>query len=215
MPDIKVELLHSTPLMIAIRAARKCWKSDDKIDSMVDDATKELVLGESDAGLLRRLVKMGHTSVLEHISFNFEIENLPRAILQELARHRHASLSVESSRYCLKKLMLGDTAELLDLVGLTGDGDIDALIIETMSKLGEIMADRGMTLSNDIAKLAIPEAFYTTLIWTINARSMRNFLTLRLAPGAHFMIRALAQAVFNAIPASYRVLFSDLEGCDA
>lgn len=215
MSDIKVELLHSTPLMIAIRAARKCWKSEERIDSYVKVPTQELILGKSDAGLLQKLIKMGHTSVLEHVSFNFEISGLPRAILQELARHRHASLSVESSRYCLKKLMSGDTAELLDLVGLTGDGDIDALIIETMSKLGEIMAERGSDLPNDIAKLAIPEAFCTTLIWTINARSLRNFLSLRLAPGAHFMIRELAQAVYDQIPASYRVLFLDLEGCDA
>ena len=42
----------------------------------------------------------GHTSVLEHISFTFHISGVSRALLAQLTRHRHASFSVRSQRYC-------------------------------------------------------------------------------------------------------------------
>ena len=53
--------------------------------------------------VLKRRIKENHGSVLEHINLTYSIEGLSRACLQELARHRLISLSVESTRYTLKK----------------------------------------------------------------------------------------------------------------
>lgn len=88
---MKVKLLNATPLKIAIKAIRRCY------DSCGDD------LGKKDIKLLKAIIKNGHTSTIEHIVFTFDIKGISRAALQELARHRIASLSVESTRYVLKK----------------------------------------------------------------------------------------------------------------
>mgnify|MGYP000845862794 FL=1 len=52
---------------------------------------------------IKKLIELGHESVLEHFNFTFYIEDISRALLQELARHRHISLSVESTRSALQR----------------------------------------------------------------------------------------------------------------
>ena len=72
--------------------------------------------------VLGRIIRAGHESILEHITLTYSVKGLSRACLQELARHRHISLSVESTRHTLiKKLqdtdsikqLLDDVAEIL------------------------------------------------------------------------------------------------------
>ena len=53
--------------------------------------------------VLTRIIKAGYESILEHINLTYSIRGLSRACLQELARHRHISLSVESTRHTLRK----------------------------------------------------------------------------------------------------------------
>jgi len=94
---MKIKLLHHTPLHIASTAIRKCWASEGKSD------TVDGVLGEKDKELIERVGnKYKHSSTLEHINYTFDIDGISRACLQELARHRHASLSVKSTRYTLR-----------------------------------------------------------------------------------------------------------------
>ena len=96
---MKVTLLHSTPLNVCSHAIRTCWQSFDKSDDG----------GEKDLALIDRVGnKYKHASTLEHIHYNFFIQGISRALLQELARHRMASLSVKSTRYTLKELKESD-----------------------------------------------------------------------------------------------------------
>lgn len=125
MKNIKVTLLHHTPLYISSDGARTCWSSQDKSDTCKHThyhaaqtemcssecldcgslAIDEIVIGPKDLALINRVGnEFRHSSILEHISFNFFIDGISRACLQELARHRIASLSVKSSRYTLKEL---------------------------------------------------------------------------------------------------------------
>ena len=90
---MKVELLHFTPIMIAVNAIRTCYNSCDKSDD----------LGEKDIKLLKSIIANNHTSTIEHICFSFKIDGISRACLQELVRCRIASYSVRSTRYALKK----------------------------------------------------------------------------------------------------------------
>ena len=91
--DAQVKLLHYTPLDVALEAALVCTSSDDQLENYK---------GKRDEFLLN-LLEQGHESVFEHIVYTFRIENITRALLQELARHRHISLSVKSTRYTLRK----------------------------------------------------------------------------------------------------------------
>ena len=91
---MKVELLTSKDFLQdmvndAVRAAQTCYASEGK-----DVDTKEFLL---------RIIDKGHESILEHISLKYKVNGLSRACLQELARHRLLSLSVESTRHTLKK----------------------------------------------------------------------------------------------------------------
>jgi len=70
-------------------------------------------------------------------------------------------------------------------------------------------ADRH-NIPNDQLKYALPEAYKTTLVWSINARSLRNFFILRMSERAHWEIRKLAFEVFGAIPNDHVILYEDV-----
>jgi thymidylate synthase (FAD) len=65
-------------------------------------------------------------------------------------------------------------------------------------------------IPNDIAKYAIPESMLTQLIFTINARSLRNLFNTRMNKDVLLEYRRLAWDMHKAIPASHHVLFEDI-----
>lgn len=96
---MEVTLLNYTPLTVCSNAIRTCWASHDKSDSTEGEC------GQKDRELIDRVGNQNkHSSTLEHLNYNFYISGISRACLQELARHRLASLSVKSTRYTLKEL---------------------------------------------------------------------------------------------------------------
>jgi len=64
-------------------------------------------------------------------------------------------------------------------------------------------------ISNDKAKYALPEAYKTELAWSINARSLQNFLALRTNKAALWEIRELAHAIYEALPEEHKYIFED------
>lgn len=207
---MKVELLSITPIDVLIKAIRRCYDSEDNSDSEYECCKTDsyFILGPKDKKLIKQIIDSGHHSVLEHINFSFDIDGISRAILQEHSRHRIASESVQSSRYTLGKLLKANN--ISELYVHSTDQEVDEIIVEALNKIKELKIKRGDTLSNDKLKYALPEAFKTKLIWSINARSLRNFLTLRISPRAHFEIRELAKKIYNEIPYQYQILFEDI-----
>ena len=213
MKNIKVTLLHHTPLYIASNGARTCWNSFDKSDTEGD------CIGSKDLALIDRVGNQyHHSSILEHISFNFFIDGISRACLQETSRHRHASLSVKSSRYTLSELRdapkpwetaLGSSGNPLnmDVVSrfcvLTDDDDVNLSIAHALAGLQALLIRRK---SNDVAKYAMIEAYRTQLTWTINLRSLQNFLSLRTDRKALPEIQHLANLIYEALPANAQSL---------
>lgn len=198
-----VELLHYTPLEIAVKAIRTCY--DSKGDN----------LGEKDIKLLRSIIDSGHTSTIEHLSYNFYIDGISRACLQELARHRIASYSVRSTRYTLRELMkeelgtfITDYTKAEKYLVFTGNKEIDIASAYALEALKKQLLQG---TKNDIAKYILPESYKTSLVWTINARSLRNFLNLRLSPRALKEIRELASKVLLALPNEHKILFEDIK----
>lgn len=194
---MKVKLLNATPLKIAIKAIRRCY------DSCGDD------LGKKDLKLLKSIIKNGHTSTIEHIVFTFDIQGISRAALQELARHRIASLSVESTRYTLKKLKNIDTREIRyeDYLVETGNPLVDRYSSFALDRTISCLKDN---IKNDLTKYTLPESYKTSLIWTINARSLRNFLELRSSSKALWELRALSIEIIDSLPEEYLILFEDI-----
>ena len=194
---MKVKLLNATPLKIAIEAIRRCY------DSCGDD------LGKKDLKLLKSIIKNGHTSTIEHIAFTFDIQGISRAALQELARHRIASLSVESTRYTLKKLKNIDIREFKyeDYLVETGNPMVDRYSRGALDRTISCLNDK---IKNDLTKYTLPESYKTSLIWTINARSLRNFLELRSSSKALWELRALSIEIIDSLPEEYLILFEDI-----
>ena len=132
--------------------------------------------------------------------------------MQELARHRMASLSVKSTRYTLKELKECEPFEEQDYNGaskfivLTGNEAVDTASIKALNALQAILKSG---TSNDIAKYCLPESYKTELTWTINARSLQNFLSLRSSKSALWEIRDLAHAIYEKLPNEHQYLFEE------
>jgi thymidylate synthase (FAD) len=193
--------MHHTPLDVCAHAIRTCWQSFDKSDNG----------GEKDKALIDRVGnKYKHASTLEHLVYTFYIEGISRALLQELARHRIASLSVKSTRYTLKELKLSepfvedDYKNAEQFIVLTGNTMVDTASIKALNNLQEILK-KGV--SNDIAKFCLPESYKTELTWTINARSLQNFIELRTNKSALWEIRGMAKIVYETLPVEHNYLF--------
>lgn len=236
---MKVTLLHNTPLHVAAGAIRTCWASQEKSDTEIvcgncgsahidtfndvciqcdREYTPVTVCGPNDKALIDRVGnKFKHASTLEHLNYNFFISGVSRALLQELARHRLASYSVKSSRYTLKELKTGEDvvegdSRIFDwdvakkFLVMTGDEDVDSYSALALSRLQHVLR---AGKKNDFAKYCMPEAYKTELTWSINARSLQNFLSLRSSNAALWEIRELAKAVFEALPEEHKFLFDD------
>ncbi len=198
---MKVTLQQHTSLTVCASAIRTCWQSFDKSDEG----------GEKDKALIDRVGnKFKHASTLEHLVYTFYIQEISRALLQELARHRMASLSVKSTRYTLKELKKeepfseNEFKRVEKYLVLTGVEQVDNASIKALDNLREILK---ANVSNDKAKYCLPESYKTELTWTINARSLQNFLFLRSDKAALWEIRDLANAIYNALPKDHQYLF--------
>lgn len=194
---MQVSLLHNTPLTVCSNAIRTCWQSFDKSDNG----------GEKDRDLIDRVGnKFKHASTLEHLTYNFFISGISRACLQELARHRMTSLSVKSTRYTLKELKDSGDIDYAKFLVFTGNETVDDASKVALDNLQKILQSG---VSNDIAKYCLPESYKTELTWSINARSLQNFLHLRSSKDALWEIRNLANTILEALPEDHKYLFED------
>ena len=200
---MKITLMHHTPLDVCAHAIRTCWQSFDKSDEG----------GEKDKALIDRVGnKFKHASTLEHLVYTFYVEGISRALLQELARHRIASPSVKSTRYTLKELKNIDPFKEDDyeaankFIVLTGNNLVDTASIKALNNLQTILKEG---VGNDLAKFCLPESYKTELTWTINARSLQNFIELRSNKAALWEIQEMARELFNILPEEHQYLFKE------
>lgn len=141
---------------------------------------------------VRRCAENGHMSVFEHATATLQIEGISRACLAQLTRHRIASYSVMSQRYC--KVDAGSLWYVTppSIVGTDAESRFRAQTSDAMWSYRAAI-DEGMKPED--ARYLLPEATKTSLVMTINARSLQNFLTLRLDSHAQWEIRSLAAEV--------------------
>ncbi len=196
----------------------KLMNSIDAVDEMEYNAAYAMLTchantdklqSEEPATFIKRAIKMGHESILEHITLTFKVNDLSRACLQELARHRHISLSVESTRHTLKKKILGE--DILTLVSdytLNFEGEkISAEDLNVSFLLS--MIREFPRIPNDDLKYFIPEWWPTNLVLTLNIRELRHILKLRTSPAALQEFQDLAHKLFEAVPEDYRYMLED------
>jgi thymidylate synthase (FAD) len=144
----------------------------------------------------------------EHNSFRFHVR-APIFVAREWFRHRVSSFNEESGRY--HKLQgdfyVPDRAAVRSQVGKPGAYTFDPveedLAGETIDRLQRIykelyeeyltMVEKGV--AKELARSILPFGIFTQFYWTLNARSLMNFLSLRNAEAAQYEIRVYAEAV--------------------
>ena len=194
-----VELLNYTPrpeVQVA-RAARLCYYGSD-IDQL-----KETMTPVKSADLVRKLVKMGHLSTVEHVTFTFGIEGVSRALSHQLVRHRIASYSQQSQRYV-------DGAHFGYVVPPSVQENEEALhTFETQmaSATAAYAILRECGIPAEDARFVLPNATDTKIICTFNVRSLYNFFEHRCCNRAQWEIRELAWKMLQLCREVAPVLF--------
>jgi thymidylate synthase (FAD) len=123
-----------------------------------------------------------------------------------------ASLSVKSTRYTLKELKSeerfkeDDFKRASQYLVLTEDRLVDSMSIKALENLRSVLNSK---VSNDIAKYCLPESYKSELTWSINARSLQNFLSLRSDKSALWEIRDLANVIYKNLPDEHKYIFKD------
>lgn len=144
------------------------------------------------ASALRHAVESGHTSVLEHSVFTFQIEGISRACLAQLTRHRLASFDVQSQRYV--KL---DNPELVmpqTVMNSPLSGEVETAMRYMMELYGRLL-DSGVPAED--ARYITPQAVPTKLVMTMNARELLHFFSLRTCNRAQWEIRQMADEMLK------------------
>lgn len=147
-----------------------------------------------------------HFSVAEHAAFTFHIKDVSRVLLAQLTRHRIASFSVQSQRYCGVKVEWVVPPSFKEL-GLEED------YIAECNRSYEAYCryvERGVPKED--ARFVIPQGVTCRLLMTMNVRELLHFLELRTCNRAQWEIRELADEVLKACKHLAPKLFANA-GC--
>ena len=269
-----VYLLQESGLGVAEFAGRTAYNSFDKSENMAIKAYNESVeLNESQmmvstyaenlnsiksSNLLDQLAHVyHHDSVLEHINLQYLIKGTSRGVLQEHARHRIQSITVQSTRYTMSPIINAFiacmntynkdvfTLYLKDMDFLVVDGIAEHI---EMSQIWDKLWHQAGKLNSEFYELALSKSSYewymknsdstiheiftylqagkqkrnvgdsfkwivtdnwkVDLVFTMNLRSLKNYLKLRDSGAAYFQIQWLAEEVITVTPQKYLDLIS-------
>jgi thymidylate synthase (FAD) len=173
----------------------------------VSFARRKEEMDESDEGLIRFLMRDRHGTPFEHNSFRFHIR-CPLFVAREWMRHRVGSFNEFSLRYAkaTDDFYVPEAEDVRSQVGKPGAYSFepvsDEVAEETREKLQAVYEHAYATyqelvelgVARELARCALPVGAYTEFYWTINARSLMNFLSLRNAETAQREIRRYAAA---------------------
>lgn len=190
-----LQMISSTsdPEMTIAQAASVCYDSKPK---QLDAAQK----------MVRALIKSGHESCIEHAFAGFLVRGVSRVVSHELVRHRLASYCQRSQRYVSE-----DTPEYVVPDEIAQNGEAMKVFAEAMDSAWLAYKRlQSLGLKNEISRYVLPNACSTTIAVTMDFRSWRNFLKLRLSKRAQPEIRHLAHMVLDELVKIAPACFEDL-----
>lgn len=189
-------------LRIIESAGRVCYKSEDKI---TDDSAEAFV---------RRLIRSGHESVLEHASLRARII-CDRGVSHELVRHRLASYSQESTRYCnYSQGKHGHEITVIEPAWLASEAaGHNARVVWWSAMVSAEQAyfhllDLGWTPQQ--ARSVLPNSLKTEVVMTANIREWRHFFQLRCSKAAHPQMQEVAAQLLAQAAQIAPALFEDI-----
>lgn len=196
--------------VVALSAIRTCYSPGKPSEIVAKEGAKyfgnkalDNEGGTEADRLFRMIVRSGHTSTLEHISFTFSVEGVSRALLAQLTRHRVGfSFSVQSQRYV--RFGSKDRSGGFDYVvpeSIKGKVGAEAVFHAAM-KANQLdydtLRDCGVTAED--ARAVLPNASATNLVMTANLRALLDFYAKRQpGKGAQGEIAQLSEALKSAV----------------
>jgi thymidylate synthase (FAD) len=173
----------------------------------VSFARRKLDMDESDVGLVKFLMRDRHGTPFEHNAFRFHIRT-PIFVAREWFRHRIGSFNEFSMRYAraTDEFYVPEAADVRSQVGKPGAYSFEPVepelaehtraelqrVYETAYATYEALVEAGV--ARELARAVLPVGAYTEFYWTVNARSLMNFVSLRAAETAQREIRRYADA---------------------
>jgi len=189
------------------RCGRICYLSAHKIAS------------ESAPGFIRKIIDSGHESVIEHFSFTVRFI-CDRGISHEIVRHRLASYSQESTRYCDYREFEQDIEAGIKKGGIRV---IKPFVFSASSQAymiwktamenaeGAYKELRRLNVSPQWARSVLPHSLKTEIVVTCNLREWRHFFRMRCSPAAHPQIREIMNPLLKEVKKLIPVVFDDMK----
>lgn len=180
-------------------AGRVCYKSEDRISE------------GSACQFVRKLIASGHESVIEHSSISVRII-CDRGVSHELVRHRIASYSQESTRYCnYHSGKFSSEITVIKPCFWSEDSPLYRQWEEAMKSAEQAyMALIAAGAQPQEARSVLPNSLKTEIIVTMNLREWRHFFSLRTAIAAHPQMREIASKILLEFVQLLPDVFGDL-----
>lgn len=194
-PNVRLLSKTNNALDVLFMAARRCYSDDDIVK------INKNALFEDKVSLIKKIINMGHLSVLEHVNYTFEISGISRVESHQHVRHRIGSYSQQSQRYC----NVDDFNVIVpESIHLTPDAlnvftDTIKKIEDGYKKLKEIMISKGYNEKqiNEDIRYILPNCMETKFVTTMNIRSLYNFFEQRCCTKAQLEIRKVAKKMLD------------------
>lgn len=181
------------------RCGRVCYKSEDK---MTDTSAYEFI---------KRIIQSGHESVIEHEKITVKIV-CDRGVSHEIVRHRIASYSQESTRYCnYTQNKFGRELTLIKPCFWNEDSPEYHIWLSTMQTIEDIyntLIDAGA--KPEEARTVLPNSLKTEIVITMNLREWRHFFKLRTSKRAHPQMREISIPLLNYFKEILPPVFCDI-----
>lgn len=206
------EILNvNASLELIERAGRTCYKSESKVGEF------------HTAEFIQSIIKRGHESVIEHSSVMVKII-CDRGVTHEIVRHRLASYSQESTRYCNYgggvTFVIPPWTSFLEgeyhhIFCAKWDIPFNAEQVWFSSMLDHedqyiALLDLGWTPQQ--ARSVLPNSLKTEIVMTANLREWRHFFKLRCTPAAHPQMREIAIPMLESFRHLVPIIFDDIPG---
>lgn len=198
---MKVKLIKYThePERVVAMAARLCYSSigaEDLNQKMTDEQVRKLVA---------KIVKLGHASTLEHVSFTFAIEGVSRVLTHQLVRHRIASYSQQSQRYVAEH-----NFEYIMPPTINKNEKAKKIFITLLQQVRTAYDElTKLDIPKEDARYVLANATETKILATFNARSLLHFFSLRCCYRAQWEIRAMAYQMLKEVKKVAPLLFKN------
>lgn len=181
------------------RIGRVCYKSEDRITE------------ESSKKFINSIIRSGHESVIEHEKVSVRIV-CDRGVSHEIVRHRIASYSQESTRYCnYTKEKFGKELTFIKPCFWTED-DIAyktwKIAMQNIENTYNTLIESGAKPQE--ARSVLPNSLKTEIVVTMNMREWRHFFQLRTSEKAHPQMKEVADMVLKKFRNAIPILFDDI-----